>query len=196
MAGAADLLNDTLTDTSASGSIIQVDDGATLTLSGTEIVGGTITNNGTIEITGDSKIDGNATLNNGGVTVESGVTLALDNVTVNGTTLTDKGTIVLDDTVKLTGYYILQGASGSAPGSITNNGTLEVAGAVSLLNDTLTSTSASGSIIQVDGGQTLTLSGTEIIGGTITSTNGTIDVTGASKIDGNTCGAEQRRRDG
>ena len=164
----------------------EVDSGVTLTLSGTEIIGGTITDNGTIDVTGDSKIDGNAALNNGGVTVESGVTLTLDNMTVNGTTLTDKGTIVLDDTVKLTGGAIIQGASISALGSITNNGTLEVTGAASLLDDTLTNTSATGSIVQVDALQDADAErrGTEIIGGTITD-NGTIDVTGDSKIDGN-----------
>ena len=50
-----------------------------------------------------------------------------------------------------------------------------------LLNDTLTNTDA---IIQVDDNQTLTLSGTEIIGGTINGCTamrgGTIDVTGAT----------------
>ena len=103
------------------------------------------------------------------MTVESGVTLTLDGMTVNGTTITDEGTIVLDDTVKLTGGATLEGASASALGAITNNGTLEVAGAAELLNDTLTNTSG---IIQVDDSQTLTLSGTEIIGGIINDFSG------------------------
>ena len=189
--------NDTVTGTTftdtASGAIIQVDDGTTLTLSGVTIDGGTVNDGtaggtgspavfGSIDVTGSSKIDGHAALNNGGVTIESGVTLTLDNITVFATTLTDKGTIVLDDTVKLTGGATLQGASISVLGSITNNGTLEVAGATELLDDTLTN--AAGSIIQVDALQTLTLSGAEIIGGTINDT-GTIDVTGNSKIDSN-----------
>ena len=183
VAGAAILLNDTLTNTSASGSIIQVDALQTLTLSGTEIINGTINDNGTIDVTGDSRIDGGATLNGGAVTVESGKTLTLDTVTVNATDITDKGAIVLDNTVQLKGGATIRGVSSSALGAITNNGTLEVAGAASLLNDTLTNTSASGSIIQVDALQTLTLSGTEIINGTIND-NGTIDVTGDSRIDG------------
>ena len=113
MAGAAELLNDTLTNTSG---IIQVDDSQTLTLSGTEIIGGTIndfssTAGGTIDVTGDSKIDSGATLNNGAVTVESDVTLTLDGMTVNGTDITDKGTIVLDDTVQLTGGATIEGTS-------------------------------------------------------------------------------------
>ena len=114
------------------------------------------------------------------MTIESDVTLTVDSVTVNATTITDDGAIVLDHSVKLKGGATIQG------GPITNNGALELAGAASLLNDTLTNTSAGGSIIQVDSGQTLTLSGTEIIGGTINDFSGsTIDVAGHSKIDGN-----------
>jgi fibronectin-binding autotransporter adhesin len=167
-----------------SGGIIRVDPGATLELNGAAIDGGTITDNGTIDVTGDSKIDSGATLKNGAVTVESGVTLTLDGMTVNGTTITDNGTIVLDDTVQLTGGASLEGVSALALGTITNSGTLEVAGAAELLNITLTNT---GGIIQVDDSQTLTLSGTEIIGGTIndfsSEVGGKIDVTGDSRID-------------
>ncbi len=186
VAGAAELLDDTLTNT---GGIIQVDDSQTLTLSGTEIIGGIINDfsgplGGKIDVTGDSKIDSGATLNHGFMTVENNLTLTLDGMTVNGTTLTDKGTIVLDDTVNLTGGATIEGASGSALGTITNNGTLEVSGAAELLNDTLTNT---GGIIQVDDSQTLTLSGTKIIGGIINDFSGPlggkIDVTGDSKID-------------
>jgi hypothetical protein len=175
VSGSAELLNDTLTNT---GGIVQIDALQTLQLNGTEIIGGTIADNSKIDVTGNSKIDSGATLNNGAVTVESGVTLTLDGMTVNGTTITDKGAIVLDDTVKLTGSATLEGVSGSALGAITNNGTLDVAGAAELLNDTLTNTG----VIEVDAVQTLTLNGTEIIGGIITDV-GKIDVTGASKID-------------
>ena len=105
-------------------------------------------------------------------------------MTVNGTAVTDKGTIVLDDIVKLTGGATIEGVSSSALGTITNNGTLEVAGAAELLYVTLTDT---GSTIQVDDSQTLTLSGTEIIGGIINDfsgpVGGKIDIAGDSKID-------------
>ena len=97
MPGAASLLNDTLTNMSATGSIIQVDDGQTLTLSGTEIIGGTIN-----DFSGRHRrhyrrhrrqARSTAThAQQGLVKVESGVTLTLDNVTVNGTTVTEEVT--------------------------------------------------------------------------------------------------------
>ena len=51
-------------------------------------------------------------------------------------------------------------------GAISNAGTIEVAGSATLLDVTLTNT-ASGSIVQVDGDTTLTLSGVNIHGGAI-----------------------------
>jgi Concanavalin A-like lectin/glucanases superfamily/FecR protein/Cadherin-like len=179
VAGLVALLNDTLTNTSA---IIQVDSTDTLTLNGTEIIGGTITDDGIIHVTGASKIDGNAALDNGTVTVDA--VLTLDNVTVSGTTINDNSVIELDHTVKLGGGASIQGNSSTALGAITNNGMLEVTGPATLLNDTLTNTT--GGVIQVDDGQTLTLHGTHITGGTINDGTadgtGSIDVTGASAI--------------
>ena len=55
-----------------------------------------------------------------------------------------------------------------AQGAITNNGTLEIAGAATLLNDIVTNNGT----VKVDDGQTLTLSGTEITGGTINNYSG------------------------
>src|SRR6202043_1149263 len=151
VAGLATLLNDTLTNTSATGSILQVD-ATTLTLNGTEIIGGTINDGGTIDVTGSSKIDGNAIPNNGNVKVEA-ATLTLDNVTVNGTTITEEvgGSLIQvdgNDTLTLKGGAVIQGGSG-VKGAIGNSGTIEVAGLATLLNDTLTNTSATGSILQV-----------------------------------------------
>ncbi len=57
--------------------------------------GGTITDNGTIEITGESEING-AVLNiaaNGFLQVDSGTLLTLSNSAINGGTITDNGTI-------------------------------------------------------------------------------------------------------
>jgi VCBS repeat-containing protein len=124
IAGAATLLNDVLTNT---GHTVRIDDGQTLTLSGTEISGGAIDNysvlGGTIDVTGNSKIDGNATLNKGVVTVESGVTLTLDDATVAGAAITNGGTVKVDTSKKLT----LAGASLTG-GTLTVAGTLASSG--------------------------------------------------------------------
>ena len=101
-------------DITNSGGIVKVDDGATLTLSGTTINGGTIDDGmasgtsstvfGSINVTGPSTIS-DASLNNGVVTIASGVTLTLDNDTVNGTTFTDTAsgaTIQIDNGTLLT----------------------------------------------------------------------------------------------
>ena len=133
-------------------------------MNGAAIDGGTITDNNTIDVTGASKIDSGATLNNGAVTVESDVTLTLDGMTVNGTTITDKGTIVLDDTVQADWRRHHRGRLEFGAGGDHQQRHAGSGRRGELLNDTVTNTSG---ILQVDDGQTLTLSGTEIIGGTI-----------------------------
>ena len=123
------------------------------------------------------------------MTIEA-ATLTLDSVTVSGTTITEEvsGSLIQVDSTQrltLTGNAKIQGALG-IKGAIGNAGTVEIAGAATLLEDTLTN--AVGGVIQVDDGQKLTLSGTEVIGGIInnftSNAGGTIDVTGSSKIGG------------
>nr|WP_246504522.1 VCBS domain-containing protein [Bradyrhizobium agreste] len=77
------------------------------------------------------------------------------------------------------GPVIFTETTGGGSGPIVNNGTLEISGPATLLNDVVTNHGT----VMVDGGQTLTLSGTEISGGTIGGT-GMIAVTGNSAIDG------------
>ena len=180
VSGAATLLNDTLTNT---GHTVQVDGTGVLTLDGTEIKNGTINDGNSIVVAGASKIDGisgtNAALNNGAVTVNAALTL--DNVTVSGTVITDNASIELDRQRHADRRRQDPGGRTSASkGAVTNLGTLEVSGAATLLNDTLTNT---GHTIQVDGTGVLTLDGTEIKNGTINDGN-SIVVAGASKIDG------------
>ncbi len=173
VSGLATLLNDTLNN-ATTGSILQIDSGDTLTLSGTTVSGGTITDNNVIHVTGASTINGGATLNNGAVTADAKLTL--DTMTVSGTTITDNAGVEIDNTVKLTGGAIIQS------GTITNKGTLEVSGLATLLNDTLNN-ATTGSILQVDGGDTLYLSGTTVNGGNVTD-NGIIEIIALSAIDG------------
>ena len=166
-----------------SGGNVIVDADAALTLNDATISGGAVKGTGTIDVTGASKIDGGATLSTSAVTADAKLTL--DGITVSGSVITDNSSIELDNTVTLQDGAKIQGASADAKGAITNNGTLEIAGAATLLNDVVTNNGT----VTVDDGKTLTLSGTEITGGTINNysgaSGGTIDVTGDSTVDGN-----------
>jgi VCBS repeat-containing protein len=160
----------------SSGNVV-VDANAALTLNGATISGGAIKGGGSIDVTGASKIDGGAMLSVTAVTADAKLTL--DGITVSGSVITDNASIELDNNVQLMNGAKIQG------GPVTNNGTLEIAGAATLLNDIVTNNGT----VKVDDGKTLTLSGTEITGGTINNYSGalggTIDVTGDSTIDGN-----------
>jgi hypothetical protein len=175
---------------------------------------------GDIDITGPSAIS-DASLNHGDVKIESGQTLTLDNDTVTGTSFTASGAILQIDggtTLKLDGVSISGGtindySQASATGSIVagdiditgpstisdaslNHGDVKVQSGQTLTldNDTVTGTSftASGAIIQIDGGTTLKLDGVSISGGTINDYSqaaatgsivaGDIDITGSSTI--------------
>ncbi|MGB9115991.1 beta strand repeat-containing protein, partial [Bradyrhizobium sp.] len=121
----------TFTDT-AGGAILQIGVGTTLTLEGGATIDGGTINDGTaiIDVKDAARIDSNATLNNGRVTIESGATLTLDNVTVNGTAFTGlatSSTIQVDsgDTLKLNSATI-------SGGTVTDNGTIDIGGAVTL----------------------------------------------------------------
>lgn len=183
LAGGALAIDQGSTVDNASGNFI-VDGNALLTLDDATISGGAIKGAGAIDVTGASKIDGGATVSIGTITADA--MLTLDGITISGTAITDNATIALASTVKLQDGATIKGASAASRGAITNNGTLEISGAATLLNDVLTNI---GHVIKVDDGQTLVLSGTEISGGTIDNFSGalggTIDVTGNSNIGGN-----------
>lgn len=183
LAGGALVIDLGSTVDNSSGNVI-VDGNAALTLDDAAISGGAIKGAGTIDVTGASKIDGGATVSISAVTADAELTL--DGITVSGTVITYKSSIVLDGTVKLKDGATIKGASAASKGAITNAGTLEIAGAATLLNDVLANT---GHLVKIDDGQTLTLSGTVISGGTINNYSGAlggaIDVTGNSTIDGN-----------
>lgn len=183
LAGGALTIDQGSTVGNASGNFI-VDGNALLTLDDATISGGAIKGAGAIDVTGASRIDGGATVSIGTITADA--MLTLDGLTISGTAITDNATIALASIVKLQDGATIKGASAASRGAITNNGTLEIAGAATLLDDILTNT---GHVIKVDDGQTLALSGTEISGGTIDNFSGalggTIDVTSNSKIGGN-----------
>ncbi|TYO62901.1 hypothetical protein FXV83_30385 [Bradyrhizobium hipponense] len=184
--GAATLLNDVLTNT---GHSVQIDDGQTLTLSGTEITGGTIENysdalGGTIDVTGNSTIDGNATLNKGNVKVESGVTLTLGDAAVSGTKITNDGTVKLDASRTLT----LTGASLTG-GMLAVSGTLDSSGFT-----TITDANISNSYLIEAIGGVLALVGTATtitnnVGGTIQANGAELDINGEAVTNTGTLAA-------
>ena len=159
------------------------------------IYGGTITDNGTVEITGLSSLV-NARLNIGTgdqLTIDPTATLFLTGTTINGGT---GGTI--NDGTSLIGATIDVNTSSSSSNSAIDNASLNYGGVtvengavLTLDNDTVTGTTftdtASGALLSIDGGDQLTISGVTINGGTIndgTSLSGaTIDVTGNSEIE-------------
>ena len=194
-------------DVTNSGGVINIDDGATLALSGATIDGGTIndgtaihTNSavfGNIDVTGSSTIS-NASLSDGGVTVASGVTLTLDGDTVSGTTFTDTAsgaTVQVDDGTFLTltggatinGGTINDGTAGGADESVF--GTIDITGSSTISNASLNYggvTIASGVVLTLDND---TVNGTTFTdgasGATIQIDDGTtLTLTGGATING------------
>ncbi|MGV7214203.1 FecR domain-containing protein [Bradyrhizobium sp. UFLA05-112] len=200
-----------------SGGTLTVDDHGVLVLDQGEITGGTINNfsstlGGTIDVIGDSSINGGAKLNKGAVTVESDVTLTLDDVTVSGTSITDKGIIKVDasETLTLKGASIAGGAlnvsgtlSSSGASTITdtfiiNGNVIEAIGGVLALVATTSATIANAGTLQANGGELdingepVTNTGTlatindgtlKLISTTVTNTGATVSVDAGSTLD-------------
>ena len=170
---------------------LTIDSNAALIFSSTTITGGTINDGtiantggptgGTIEVLGAATITGGATLNDGVVTVSDNVTLTLNGVTINASTIND-GTVA-NTGVATGGSIAVTGSSKLDQGTAINNGAVAVSAATTLTLDdvtvtgtTITDANATTSVLQIDAGQTLTLSGVTINDGTIN--DGTVANTG------------------
>ena len=150
-----------------------------------------IANSGLIDLTGGTLVLKSDVANTGGtVQVEAGATLVVDDVTVDGGTVAILGTLELDGTSLI-------------DGTLNNSGNVNVNGTVEFSNQTVSNTSggtikvlangwltvhqgssiANAGHVTIDPTGKLSISGATISGGTIDG-GGTIDVTGASKIDG------------
>ena len=188
------------------GGTVTVDGTATLTLNGATITGGTVTNNGTILVSGAAAID-SATVGNVQLTVDSGKTLTLDRHHHHRRQHhrhRHRPRRFRPDADAEWGYAFSGGA-------ITNAGTIEISGTGSIDNDTFSNaqlTIDSGQILTLDGttitggditdtgtvhvdsGQTLTLSGVALSGGAITNA-GTIEIAGTGSIENDTFGNAQ-----
>jgi VCBS repeat-containing protein len=191
LAGGALAINQGSTVDNSAGNV-DVDDGAVLTLNGATISGGSIDNysllGGTIDVTGNSTIDGDATLTKGTVTVESGIALTLDDVTVAEATITNHGTVKVDAGTQLTlagsnltgGTLTLIGTLESTGTSAIHNADLDNTGTISVTSGALTidlHAITNHGLIEATGGGTLKLTTT-----TVANTGGTISVDGTSKL--------------
>ncbi|WP_377828427.1 hypothetical protein ACFKHW_32315 [Bradyrhizobium lupini] len=158
---------------------------------------GTITNasTGTIEVLANGALtidQGSTVANAGNVTVD-----ANGKLTVNGATINDAGTVTGNGEIDLTGAAVLSG------GILNNNAAFKVSGTGNALDHETVTNASTGTIevlangaltidqgstvanagnVTVDANGKLTVNGATISGGTINGL-GTIDVTGASKID-------------
>ncbi len=178
-AGNALTLDDATTLDNSAGTVT-IDGTGKLTLNDAEITGGTITDNGTIDITGSSKIDGDAALNGGHVTIEAHQALTLDGVTVTGTSFDDAAsgaTIQVDgatgDTLKLGGVSITGGGF-----NVAANGLVQTSGDVTLTNVGVTNDGT----IEVTGGK-LTITGTGSVADSVANDGGTIQIDGGAVLD-------------
>ena len=147
--------------------------------------GETVEGSGTLTLQDTSSITGGKLVNLGTVNIEQSTGAALDHVSVTG-----GGTINNDLNVPSTppATLILKNGTSITDGSIEvgSVGTLEVSdGGASLTGVTIDVTS--GGIVQADSGDTLTLNGATINGGTVTN-GGTLNSTATSGIHGATIG--------
>ncbi len=183
IAGPATLLDDVVTN--ADTSVVKVDGGQTLTLSDTEISGGGVSGAGTIDVTGDSTIDGSATLNTSFVTVESGKTLTLDDMTVSGTAITANGTGAVNvDSGKMLSF---NGAKLTG-GKLNVSGTLDSTNVSSITNTDIVNSS----LIEAIGGVlalVATTAATITNDGTIQAKVGELDINDENVANNDTLAA-------
>ncbi|WP_245331883.1 VCBS domain-containing protein [Bradyrhizobium sp. NAS80.1] len=188
LAGGALTIDQGSTVDNSSGNVI-VDGNAVLRLDEATISGGSINNysgvlGGKIDVTGNSKLDGDVTLNKGSVTVENGVTLTLDDATVAGAAITNGGIVKVDASKKLA----LNGATLTG-GTLTVSGTLESTGAT-----TIADTNISNSYLIEAVGGVLALVATTYAtaitnGGTIQANGGELDINGEAVTNTGTLAA-------
>ena len=197
-------LDNLIVDDDISGTAVGIDVVTTLTLKdGTDIRGGgsgtmTIESAGQLAITtatgaildGVVVTDTNAGGTNPGIDVASGAVLTLNDQTQ--IISTDSGTLQIESGGELliaagSGLDSAAGRGATLDGVIvTNTGTLEVAGTLTLTNDLVTN---SGGIITVDSAETLDLTGSDTINsGQLNNNGGLIKVTNTGNLIENESG--------
>ena len=179
------------------GGTLDIDSGATLDLINTQIVGVDLSDLGTINVIGNSTIDGFSEVFGGLVTVASGQTLVVDNALLIGT-VTNHGTVKVDSgsisefagKASITGGELINAGTINADGTITfdtmqviNTGAIVVGDGTAADTLTLTNSTVTGAgTITVADHATVTLNGATINGGTIDDA-GTLSVIASSEIE-------------
>ncbi len=189
--GTATLSSDSLFN---NGGTVKVENGQLLKLDDTRIYGGTITDNGTIEVAGFSAIviaAGSINLNIGAddqLTIDPTSTLAMTSATVTGGT----GATINDGTGN-SGASIEVESSTKISGVTIDNGGVTIASGQTLTldNDTLNNVGITDNgSVHVDSGDLLTISGVALTGGVI-GNSGTLNVIGPSTLTNTTLNGGQ-----
>ena len=168
-------------------STITVDSSQTLAFDGTTLNGGKLdilTSGLVVAVPGSpSEIENVTVTSSGSIVADSGATLTLLNVTdtggdiVAGASATVSGTTVTGGTLTLEGVRVTSGEVVAESGS-----TLTFENTVTLDNTTLIGAVTNLGTIKVDAGDTLTLSGAVISGGTVTDSGAIVDSNGAEFV--------------
>jgi len=197
--GTTTLNSDQLFNTAATATV-KVEPNALLKLDGTKFNGGIITDNGTVEIAGFDAIVA-TTLNIGAgdyLTIDLGGTLFLSGTTISGGVISNlssaPGIDVLGSSAINGGAQLNGGAVKIEPGQTLTFGNAAVAGSNATVSGTTISDPGT---IQIAGGRTLTLAGTDTITGSIFALSGfraqvqgtTVSLTGLSVGDLNNPGS-------
>ena len=156
---------DAISVTNTGGSVT-VNAGSTLDLQSTTITGGTLSNSGTVDLTGTSALTGVAVTNSGLLEATSGT------LTVDPSTVTNTGTLeaTTGGTLNLDGIIVT---------NTSGNVTVDEGSMLDLHNTTITGGTLSNSAtVDVTGGGTSTLDGVRV-------TNGAVAGTSSLALDGN-----------
>ena len=122
--GTVALNGDTVNDT-GSGSIIVENSTAVLDLEGATVSANTISNSGTINVTGTAEIENNLTIMGGALSIASGAKLEAEDTTdtLNDVSVTNLGTLQVDPVMGVGVNLILSGGTTVTGGTLTQGST-------------------------------------------------------------------------
>lgn len=175
--------------------LLAVDAGATLNFNGSSIVGGSLTNAGTLLLAGDNDFEDINIANSGAIQIGAAASMDLDNSSITGGALTNRNSLSIEADAARNGTDSLNSVNVSNQGLIATNG-----GNLAVNSGTLTNTgnvqatdgktvglnnvqvnNAQGNI-GVDKGSELDLANADVTAGEI-SNSGTVNVSGQTDLN-------------